>query len=57
MSGAHPRTQQTCGDAAGRFAAKWRLARLLYERNQDRQRTIDPFAIPTYGPGDNGTAA
>ncbi|WP_211335133.1 DUF4351 domain-containing protein [Thiocapsa rosea] len=38
-------TCQTRGDAEQRYAAKWRLARLLYERNWDRQRIIDLFAV------------
>jgi hypothetical protein len=42
---AHLLTQQTRRDVSGRYAAKWRLARLLYERDWDRQRNIDLFSI------------
>jgi hypothetical protein len=42
---AHLLTQQTRGQHVKRHAAKWRLARLLYERNWDKQRVIDLFAV------------
>ncbi len=45
VTAAHLLTRQTRGDAEQRYAAKWRLARLLYERNWDRQRIIDLFAV------------
>jgi hypothetical protein len=45
VTAAHLLTQQTRGDSAGRYAAKWRLARLLYERDWERQRIIDLFAV------------
>jgi len=45
VTGAHLLTRQTRGDAERRYAAKWRLARLLYERDWDRQRIIDLFAV------------
>ncbi|WPL24642.1 hypothetical protein [Thiorhodovibrio frisius] len=35
---AHLLTQQTRGDQAGRYAAKWRLTRLLYERDCTKAR-------------------
>jgi len=45
VTAAHLLTRQTRGDAERRYAAKWRLARLLYERDWDRQRIIDLFAV------------
>ena len=45
VTAAHLLTQRTARDAPARYAAKWRLARLLYERNWDRQRIIDLFAV------------
>ena len=39
------RLPQTRHDPQGRYAAKWRLARLLYQRDWDRQRIIDLFAV------------
>lgn len=45
VTAAHLLTQQTRSNQAGRYAAKWRLARLLYQRQWDRQRIIDLFAI------------
>lgn len=45
VTATHLLTQQTRGDRNGRYAAKWRLARLLYERQWERQRIIDFFAI------------
>ena len=40
VTAAHLLTRETRGDAQRRYAAKWRLARLLYERDWDRQRPI-----------------
>ncbi|MFL6672143.1 MAG: DUF4351 domain-containing protein [Massilia sp.] len=45
VTAAHLLTQQTKGRDVERHAAKWRLARMLYERNWDRQRIIDLFNI------------
>ena len=45
VTAAHLLTQRTRRDMPGRYAAKWRLARLLYERDWDRQRIIDLFAV------------
>jgi hypothetical protein len=45
VTAAHLLTQQTRGNAPDRYAAKWRLARLLYERDWDRQRIIDLFSV------------
>lgn len=45
VTAAHLLTQQTRGDDAGRYTAKWRLARLLYQRHWDRQRIIELFAM------------
>ncbi|WP_295454334.1 DUF4351 domain-containing protein [uncultured Thiodictyon sp.] len=45
VTAAHLLTRQTRGDTERRYAAKWRLARLLYERDWDRQRIIDLFAV------------
>lgn len=45
VTAAHLLTQQTRGQHVQRHAAKWRLARLLYERNWDKQRIIDLFAV------------
>jgi Putative transposase, YhgA-like len=42
---AHLLTQQTRNDVQARYVAKWRLARLLYERDWDKQRIIDLFAV------------
>jgi hypothetical protein len=42
---AHLFTRQTKGDPEQRYAAKWRLAKLLYERNWDKQRIIDLFSV------------
>lgn len=38
-------TRQTKGDDRQRLAAKWRLAKLLYERNRDKQRIIDLISV------------
>ena len=45
VTAAHLLTRATQGDTERRYAAKWRLARLLYERDWDRQRIIDLFAV------------
>jgi hypothetical protein len=45
VTAAHLLTQQTKGDDRQRLAAKWRLAKLLYERNWDKQRIIDLFSV------------
>jgi hypothetical protein len=41
----HLLTQQTKRDPKQRYAAKWRLAKLLYERDWDKQRIIDLFSV------------
>ena len=41
----HRLTRQTKGDNAQRYAAKWRLAKLLYQRDWDKQRIIDLFSV------------
>ena len=38
-------TQKTKGDAHGRCSAKWRLTKLLYEQNWDRQRIINLYRV------------
>ena len=45
VTAAHLLTQRTRRDVPARYAAKWRLARLLYQRDWDRQRIIDLFAV------------
>jgi hypothetical protein len=45
VTAAHLLTQQTRGRDVERYAAKWRLARMLYERDWDKQRVIDLFNI------------
>ncbi|MBJ7899141.1 MAG: DUF4351 domain-containing protein [Cyanobacteria bacterium RI_101] len=45
VTAAHLLTQQTRRNPAGRYDAKWRLARLLYERDWDKQRILDLFGI------------
>jgi hypothetical protein len=42
---AHLQTAQTSGDPAARFAAKWRLTRLLYERHWNKQRVVDLYKV------------
>jgi hypothetical protein len=42
---AHLLTQQTRKNPSKRYQAKWRLARLLYERDWDKQRILDLFGI------------
>ncbi|MBK7673506.1 MAG: DUF4351 domain-containing protein [Candidatus Accumulibacter sp.] len=45
VTAAHLFTRRTKGDPEQRYAAKWRLAKLLYERNWDKQRIIDLFGV------------
>jgi hypothetical protein len=45
VTAAHLFTRKTKGDPEQRYAAKWRLAKLLYERNWDKQRIIDLFSV------------
>ena len=45
VTAAHLFTRQTKGDPEQRYAAKWRLAKLLYERKWDKQRIIDLFSV------------
>jgi hypothetical protein len=45
VTAAHLMTKKTRGDENDRLDAKFRLTRLLFERNWDRQRIIDLFAI------------
>jgi len=45
VTAAHLLTQQTRGRHVQRHEAKWRLARMLYDRSWDRQRIIDLFNI------------
>ena len=45
VTAAHLLTQQTRRDPEARYAAKWRLARLLYERGWDKQRVIDLYMV------------
>ena len=45
VTAAHLLTQQTKGRDIQRHEAKWRLSRMLYVRNWDRQRIIDLFNI------------
>ena len=45
VTAAHLLTRRTKGDPEQRYAAKWRLAKLLYERNWDKQRIIDLFGV------------
>lgn len=45
LAQAHLLTQKSRRDTTARGAAKWRLARLLYQRNWDKQRIIDLFSI------------
>ena len=42
---AHLFTRRMKGDAEQRYAAKWRLAKLLYERQCDKKRIIDLFSV------------
>lgn len=45
VTAAHLLTRATRNDMAGRFEAKRRLVRLLYQRGWDRQRVIDLFTV------------
>jgi hypothetical protein len=45
VTAAHLLTQKSKRDTTARGAAKWRLARLLYQRNWDKQRIIDLFSV------------
>jgi len=45
VTAAHRLTRQTKGDNSQRYAAKWRLAKLLYQRDWDKQRIIDLFSV------------
>ena len=45
VTAAHLFTRKTKGDPEQRYAAKWWLAKLLYERNWDKQRIIDLFSV------------
>ncbi len=42
---AHLLTQATCQDMHARFAAKWKLVQLLYQRGWDKQQVIDLFSV------------
>ncbi len=45
VTAAHLLTRATRDDMPARFAAKWKLVRLLYERGWERQRILDLFAV------------
>jgi hypothetical protein len=45
VTAAHLLSQQTHQDQQARYDAKWQLARLLYERDWDKQRIIDLFSV------------
>jgi hypothetical protein len=45
VTAAHLLTQRTRKDVQARYAAKWRLAKLLYERDWGKQRIIDLFSV------------
>ena len=45
VTAAHLLTRQTKGDDEQRTAAKWRLTKLLYERNWKKQRIIDLYSV------------
>ena len=42
---AHLLTQATRQDMNARFAAKWKLVQLLYQRGWDKQQVIDLFSV------------
>ena len=42
---AHLLTQTTRQDMNARFAAKWKLVQLLYQRGWDKQQVIDLFSV------------
>jgi hypothetical protein len=45
VTAAHLQTLRTRGQAARRYAAKWRLIQLLYRQDWSRQRVLDLFAV------------
>jgi hypothetical protein len=45
VTAAHLLTQRTRKDVQARYAAKWQLAKLLYERDWGKQQIIDLFAV------------
>lgn len=45
VTAAHLLTQQTRSDEEGRYRAKWRLVRLLYEHGWSRERIVKLFGI------------
>ncbi|MEG3439404.1 DUF4351 domain-containing protein [Pannus brasiliensis CCIBt3594] len=45
VTAAHLLTKTTRRNVEARYAAKWRLAKLLYERDWDKQRILDLFAV------------
>ena len=45
VTAAHLATRATRRDMQARYAAKWKLVSLLYERGWNRQRIIDLFAV------------
>jgi hypothetical protein len=45
VTAAHLMTLRTRGQAARRYAAKWRLIRMLYLQGWSRQRVLDLFAV------------
>lgn len=45
VTAAHLLTRATKGNDAKRLAVKWRLAKLLYDRDWDKQRIIDLFSV------------
>ena len=45
VTAAHLLTRATRDDMKARYAAKWKVVRLLYERGWDRQRILDLFAV------------
>jgi hypothetical protein len=45
VTAAHLLTQRTRKNVKARYEAKWRLAKLLYERDWGKQQIIDLFAV------------
>ena len=45
VTAAHLLTRATREDMTARYAAKWKLVRLLYERGWERQRVVDLFNV------------
>lgn len=45
VTAAHLFTRKTKGNPEERYAAKWRLAKLLCERHWDKQRIINLFSV------------